>query len=385
MKKKAYIFICHLTVFIFTISSLFGFSLMEEKKAEATFPSPVSLRANYHYGFTISHNPNSRFFNDKHFSTYELAIVKQTIGNTFWEQSFNYPAYGISLMYSELGNPKYLGRLIGLYPFMDFPMTSRNSRVQFLFAVGLGIGVGTKPFNIRTNHKNVIYSMHFNSLIEIGLKGKIRITPKFNLLGGISFTHMSNGSLRQPNLGINNPTVFLSVDYQINKASPEKIKLEKPSRRKCPYRFEISLNGAIKDSDYLDDDKLRFSGGLAVNMLKRYHYFRSWGVGLDFDLDFVDIYDAKRTDIFSGNDFSYIIPSLKAIHAWHIDKLRFGMELCCALYRKFEYNDLIFANLTLGYEIRDQIIAGIILRAGFFHADYIGININVKTWEIKQK
>lgn len=384
MKKKIYILSFFVVAWIFAAPSLFGLGEMADS-VQIKRSYPISLRANYHYGFTISHNPNSRFFNDRHFSTYELAVVKQTVGHTFWEQSFNYPAYGLSLMYSELGNPKYLGRMFGLYPFIDFPLTTWNSRVQFVLSMGLGLGVGTKPFDLETNYKNMVYSMYVNALINLELKGKVRITPKLNLSGGVSFTHMSNGALRQPNPGINNPAVFLSLDYQINKASPEKIVTEKPTRQKHPFRFEISLNGAVKASDYLDDTKLHFSGGFAVNMLKRYHYFRSWGAGLDFDIDYVDISYAKRNGSFSGSELSYVTPSVKAIHVWHLQKLRFGMELCCALYQKYELNDRLFANLTLGYEIHDRIMAGIILRAGFFHADYIGLNVSVKAWEIKQK
>jgi len=345
--------------------------------------SPLSVGFSYQYGFTMNHNPAVAALHTKHFSTYELSLHRQTIGAAYWEQKCAYPAYGVTFMYSELANPQYLGRMFGLYPYLDVSLFSWKQHNKLCFTVGLGLAYGTKPYDRFNNYKNIAYGSHFNALIRLGLKGNIKILPRLDLFGGLNFTHISNGTTKEPNYGLNSPALFLGVNYQINDASIERIVNQEEPRPKYPYTFQIATYGGYKDTDWLTETPVYFVGELNLNMLKQYRFARSWGAGFALSMDFAEMEILRRKGKLSGSTISYMIPSIKAIHQFHINRLCIGTELGYMIYHKENRNKNMYANLTVGYDVEDWLVVGLSLRAGAFYADYIGIGLGFKIWEIK--
>jgi len=43
----------------------------------------------------------------------------------------------------------------------------------------------------------------------------------------------------------------------------------------------------------------------------------------------------------------------------------------------------VYANLIVGYNVNEWLTPGLVLRAGAFYADYIGLGINFNVWKIK--
>jgi hypothetical protein len=343
---------------------------------------PLSIGFNYHYGYTMNHNAAMEFLNTKHFSTYELSLQLQTIGKKYWEQKCAYPAIGITFMYSELANPKYLGRMFGLYPYLDATLFSWKQKHKIIFTVGLGMAYGTKPYDRFDNYKNISYGSHFNVVGRFGLKGNFRIFPKTDISGSVNLTHVSNGTTKEPNYGLNSPSVCLGVNYQINDASGKRIVRTEEVPQKYPFTLQIASYGALKDIDWLTGTPLYFVGDLNINMIKQYRFARSWGAGIGLNMDFANMKKLKNEGTFSGSAFSYIVPSVKAIHLFHISRLSIGTELCYMLYQKEKLYNSVYANLTAGVKINDWLTAGMLLRAGFVYADYFGFGLNFRVWEI---
>jgi len=286
-------------------------------------------------------------------------------------------------MYSELANPQQLGRMFGLYPHLDVSLLSGKHNNKICFTVGLGLAYGTKPYDRFNNYKNISYGSHVNALIRFGLKGNVRVLPKLDLSGGVNLTHISDGTTKEPNYGLNNPMLFVGLNYQINDASDERIVNEEQPLPQTPYKLQISTYGGYKDIDWLTGTPVYFVGELNVNMLKQYRFARSYGVGLGFSIDYAEMELLKRSGDFSGGVMSYMIPGVKAIHQFHISEVCIGTELGYMILHKADKNKKMYANLTFGYNINEWLLAGLSLRAGAFFADYIGIGLGVKIWEIK--
>jgi hypothetical protein len=393
MKRKLkfckYLFIIVLQFVV--IQNLYGVRAIEGN----TFPSrsPLFVGVNYQYGFTMNHNAAMAALNTKHFSTYELSLHRQIIKVPYWAQTFTCTAYGITFMYSELANPQHLGRLFGLYPYLDVPLFLWKNDNKICFTVGLGLAYGTKPYDRFDNYKNIAYGSHLNALVRLGLKGNVRIFPKMDLLGGFNLTHASNGTTKEPNYGLNNPAVFLGLNYQINNALRIRPDMYYISTRdfivcdetppKDPYILQIATYGGYKDTDFMTGTGVYFVGELNFNLLKQYRRFTgSWGAGFALSMDYAEIEMLKRKGEFSGSVGSYMIPSVKAIHQFHVGRLCIGTELAYMMYHKGR-NKNVYANLIVGYNVNDWLTPGIVLRAGAFYADYIGIGLGCKVWKIK--
>jgi hypothetical protein len=343
--------------------------------------SPLLVGFNYHYGFTINHNAAMAALNTKHFSTYEISFSRQTVGAAYWEQKCAYPAYGVAFMYSELANPQQLGRMFGLYPYLDVSLLSGKHNNKLCFTVGLGLACGTKPYDRFDNYKNISYGSHINALVRLGVKGNVQIFPKMALSGGFDLTHISNGTTKEPNYGLNNPSLFLGLNYQLNDVSGEKIIRQEEARPKYPHTLQIATYGGCKDADFMTGTGVYFVGELDFNFLKQYRFARSYGAGLSLSMDFAEVEMLKKEDEFSGNVASYIIPSIKAIHQFHLNRICIGTELAYMLYHKGR-NTNVYLNLTVGYNIEDWLTAGLVLRAGAFYADYIGLGLGFKVWSM---
>ena len=378
MKSGKYLLITILQLIV--VQNLYG--IRETERDTLSVVAPLSVGFTYHYGYTINHNAAIAALNTKHFSTYELSLQRQTVGKSYWEQKCNYPAFGVTFMYSELANPQQLGRMFGLYPYVDAALVSWRNNNKICLTLGLGVAYGTKPYDRFDNYKNISYGSHLNMLVRLGLKGNVRIFPKMELSGGIDLIHISNGTTKEPNFGLNNPSLFLGLNYQINDVSGEKIVYPDEPRPKYPYRFQIATYGGYKDTDFISGTPVYFVGDLHVNMLKQYRFARSWGAGLELYMDYANVQILKNEGKFSGSAISYMVPSVKAIHQFHFNRLSIGTEVCYMVYHKDDKKSDIHVNLTAGYDVNDWLTAGMSLRAGFFFADYIGIGLGFKVWKI---
>ena len=360
--------------------NLYGIHATQEDTLSSA--SPLLVGFAYQYGFTMNHNPAMAALNTKHFSTYELSLQRQTTGTAYWEQKCAYPAYGVAFMYSELANRQQLGRMFGLFPYLDVSLLSGKHNNKICFTVGLGLAYGTKPYDRFNNYKNISYGSHFNALVRLGVKGNVRILPKLDLSAGCNLTHISNGTTKEPNYGLNNPSLFLGLNYQINNASDEKTVRPEMPRPKYPYTLQIATYGGYKDIDFMTRTSVYFVGEMNFNLMKQYRFARSWGAGFTLSMDYAEIEILKKHGEFSGKTASYMIPSIKAIHQFHINRVCIGTELAYMMYHKGRDKN-VYANLIVGYNVNEWLTPGLVLRAGAFYADYIGLGINFNVWKIK--
>jgi opacity protein-like surface antigen len=174
----------------------------------------------------------------------------------------------------------------------------------------------------------------------------------------------------------------LGLNYQINDVPNERIVREEEPRPKYPYTLQIATYGGYKDTDFMTGTGVYFVGELDFNLLKQYRPVRSWGAGFALSMDYAEMEMLKRKGEFSGSAVSYMIPSVKAIHQFHVGRLCIGTELAYMMYHKGR-NKNVYANLIVGYDVNDWLTPGIVLRAGAFYADYIGIGLGCKVWKIK--
>ena len=101
MKIKAIIF----TLILINFSS---FSQERSKSISSSFD------VNYSYGVIANHNSDILHLITGHPESVLISWNKKTFGLKKWEQTFNYPDIGVSVLYQDLKN-KYLGKNYSLY------------------------------------------------------------------------------------------------------------------------------------------------------------------------------------------------------------------------------------------------------------------------------
>ena len=133
-----------------------------------------------------------------------------TNGEKPWQARYNYPDYGVSLIYQDYDN-SILGYNISLNGHYNFYFFKR----RLMLKLGQGIGYASNPYDKITNPKNVAISTSITSstLIMLNYSSKRFVFERIKFQGGLLFTHHSIGNLNSPNKGVNTIALNVGLTY----------------------------------------------------------------------------------------------------------------------------------------------------------------------------
>ena len=144
----------------------------------------------------------------------DVNLVFHTYGRMSWQQRRGYPTIGIGATYTNYGIDSVYGRCFSIYPNLIFRLVG-NSKLQWTLRIGDGIGYVTKTYR-RTSPVdtgNVAIGNHFNDFIMVMTGLQYHINRHLDVQAGAALDHISNGSYKKPNLGINMITGHIGLAY----------------------------------------------------------------------------------------------------------------------------------------------------------------------------
>ncbi len=172
----------------------------------------LSVEFMSHYGQLVKHKQILNFEVKTPASAAEISLQFQMYGRRNWHYWQNYPLFGVSLLYYNLGNDQTLGNAVGIFPSLSFNAI-HTSRFDLKFQIGLGVAYISKYFNPVTNPTNNGIGSAFNNVTSLRLGGKWHFDARWAMLLGGSLTHFSNGASQLPNFGLNIPALYAGLQY----------------------------------------------------------------------------------------------------------------------------------------------------------------------------
>jgi hypothetical protein len=175
----------------------------------------------------------------------DVNFLWHTYGKKAWEQRRHYPRLGFAVMGIHYGNNAVYGDLLGVYPNITLPLIS-GGRLEWTLRIGNGIGYVSRTYSRvdPINTTNVAIGSHVNDLIMILTEARYRVNNHWTLNGGAFITHISNGSVRKPNLGINVAGLSAGLSYYPVTSRPARFERSlKPlsNRVLLQLRYSMSL------------------------------------------------------------------------------------------------------------------------------------------------
>lgn len=272
---------------------------------------------NYFKGNIALHNNDILHLINGHPEGFILAWNKKTYGFKEWEQRFNCPDYGVSLVYQNLKND-VLGNNFSLYAHYNFYFLRRS----LMFRIGQGLAYNRNPYDKEDNFKNVAFGSNFLSSTYVMLNyKKERVFDKFGLQTGFSLIHYSNANVKAPNASVNSVTFNLGITYNLEDEEPEyQHTLDENDRNFTqPLKYNVAFRTGINESDvvgsgqfpfyifsaYADkriNRKSAFQLGTDVflsNFLKELIYYRSVAFPEE---NISGNEDYKRVGVFAGHE-----------------------------------------------------------------------------------
>lgn len=162
------------------------------------------------YGYLIAHHDNLKRMVAGHIPSAEVFYERRMNGKRAWHHRYAMPTWGIGFWAADL-RAEELGNGFRLTPYVAFPLAHGELSALHL-RFGWGIGYISRPFDREANYKGQAIGSSFNVNMPLGLEYSRRFGHT-ELGVGLCIEHQSNGAFKVPNLGINVPSVQLSLKH----------------------------------------------------------------------------------------------------------------------------------------------------------------------------
>ena len=339
----------------------------------------IEFRASY--GFTICHHTEMLYFR-AHYPVFELSVQQATFGTKYWHAKANYPAVGVSFLYTGLGEFKELGHIYAIYPYMSFNFL-KSRRNQLNLKLGVGAGYATECFDPKNNYKNTFLGDNFNAIIHLSFEYNRFITNRLSLSAFVGLTHLSNGARRVPNNGINIAHAGLSTKYFINKPK-DRIPAQQSDNQKYKswerknLSLYIAFTYALKDIDeYIGYKKNWSVYSLQINALKHISEMSKLGIGFDLDYDMTDEEILKLDDV-SYNSAEILRPGVNIAYELAFGSTSFILNAGSHIYCKEDGAGYLYQKLCAKQNICKHLFLTCVLTTHFGWADFFTVGIGYK-------
>ncbi len=318
----------------------------------------------------------------------EINLLYDFGKSNFYDDKYNSPYTGFGVSWQSLGNPEALGQSYAIFSFMEFKLIDRT-KLDFVTRINGGLNYITRKYDILTNPENIAIGtnvcFYFN--LNFGLHYKFNNSPlSLRATGGI--IHFSNGSVRKPNLGLNQFSFTLGLAYQLNDIEQESE--VKSYSQEANQKHEFTLMATLVTSDeYAVQPNGRGGGYLCSTGSLGYNYIYSkmGKIGLAADVFYNENlywwYDEKWSDVIRINDdpIDIIRAGISVGHELVYKKMSLLSYVGFYYYKKVKPNEFLYSRFGLRYYLIDNLFLNATIKAYGFKAHYIeaGIGFSIKS------
>lgn len=324
--------------------------------------------------FIIPHDDTLKPITTNCINHFELSIIQQTNGEKSWHSFLKYPEIGLSIKALDFNNPQILGCAIGALPVINFRLGSFE-KLNISIRVGLGLAYISEKYNQFSNPLNVAISSSLNLIGDMNLAIGYSITEKIYINANINALHLSNGSIKKPNYGLNLIGLGIGVNYTINKQNPANSIVTEQKTSKSIYW--LSIAGGFKE---VGDA----GGPIYYPITTQFSYIKPlnklFQLGASIDLMYdkstrFHIRKLGKTYTSPKDDFSAGISSRIKVK---LHKSCFYGELGAYLYKPNPRFPIIYQRLGFNYQLSRLLYYFMALKTHGNKADHIDIGLAVK-------
>ena len=356
------------------LTLLFSATLFSQDSKKTSF----FVDANYFYGTILRHNKDISHLVKNHPEGIIIGYNKKTFGAARWQQTYNYPDYGLSLVYQNTKSD-ILGNNYGLYAHYNFYFLKRNMFLR----IGQGVAYNTNPFDLEKNPKNNAYGSSLLSSTYIMLNyNRQNIFKGFGIQAGISLVHYSNANVKAPNSSTNALTVNIGVQYQIDTGDPDKYILQPYEKYTEPIAYNFVLRGGVNESDFIGLGQQPFAV-LSAYADKRLNYKSSIQLGADgFFAKFLEKEVEYLAAAFPGNgvtgDEDYKRVGIFAGHELHLNKFSVITQFGYYVYYPYDFEGRTYIRAGMNYYISKKLFASVTLKSHGAKAEAIEFGVGFR-------
>ncbi|WP_236612881.1 acyloxyacyl hydrolase [Cesiribacter andamanensis] len=344
----------------------------QQQQSNIAEPAALQLGLTTHYGFIIPHSSTIRDVAHSNPRALELDLSLHFTSQKAWNYLQGYPRLGATFSYVNFNYPRVLGNAYALVLYAE-PFLSAHRRFSLSFRLGGGLAYMDTPYDEAQNPDNLFYSTRFSFPLVANLMGNYRLGERLQLRAGGTYNHISNGGRRQPNKGINYPTVTLGLQWALRPASfPERQPATAQAQGK-KREYLLALIGGYKDRE--DDPGRQLPVlGLAAYASQRLGRLSALTFGLEWIADYTIRHQLEQ----QGVDTDFQRGALLLGHELRIGRIRLGQQLGVYVYAPHKAREAVYQRWGLEYHSQKRLFGGINLKAHRHVADFLDLRLGLK-------
>ena len=230
-------------------------------------PNTFVFKAQAIGGEIIPINKNLQTINPNSTLGGEFAVEFPSWNQYPWQQHLGNPTLGVGFIGLDLGDNKVLGQAFALYPYLLINIVN-TPHFELKWKVGAGLSFFNKTYNrVFKEFGNTTgwsyYGPTCNNLIGSIINVHLTTAAHFNfpikdnwaMHADLGYMHMSNGSVLQPNGGINILYASAGVSYKLHSKNATNKQYQEKIFQSLPYKWSINITGSggYRELYYLDN------------------------------------------------------------------------------------------------------------------------------------
>jgi len=327
-----------------------------------------------HYGFIIPHSRAIEEVSHTNPYGFEISINRLQTSYSRWQVFNSYWFSGVQAGYFNYQYPEVLGSVFDLTVYAE-PVLKYGPDYFFTVRGGMGLSYHTRFYDKDENPLNQFFSTSLNFPLFVELRFKYRVAGRTYMTLSGCYNHISNGGFKQPNKGMNFPTVAIGLE-NFNKIA---------TSLDHSYSSEAYLTGRIisfsvqaltalkilEETDIYPEEPVLVYG-VSGRFARQAKTWYSLNAGIEM---IVDGYlrglvrregtgpDHKRLAITAGQDFL-------------LGKVIFTQYLGFYIYSPFKARSPVYQKYELAYKLLPGLSAGVYLKAHLHVAELMGLNVS---------
>ncbi len=299
----------------------------------------------------------------------QATLLRQRTDQQVWNTCRCYPRQGWLLGYYDYDNA-VLGHSAKAAYFLE-PAFRLTPHLSLLVRGAAGLAYLTNPYDKVRNPNNQSYSSPVSAYVALGGGMYAYLHPHYRLNFHILYEHISNGGLKEPNKGINYPTVGMGMEYLIHPATiparnKNSQKLPLPSVRWDIYGWVTSRTVGLGNKD-------RFLiGGMGVTVSKPVGRVHALTAGTEGYWDFAS---KRKMKLDSLSHRSFFRLGFMIGHDFLLGKFTFSQQLGVYVFNEIPYFDRIYHRWGLTYYWNPEWGIGVNLKAHRQVANFIDLRL----------
>lgn len=310
----------------------------------------TTISSSIHYASIFAHSKSVQNTAGSNPVGLEIIYANQSREESMWQKCHCFLNTGFGLNYFDFDN-KVLGKALSLFYLIE-PQFKLSPRLKFLVAGYGGFSYLSNPYNSTKNPTNMSYSLPYSAYVGLGLGLQYLIHPRWQvaLLG--NFLHVSNGGIKDPNKGINWPSLNIRASYSLtNNSLPS---YNKKNNQNIRFnRFDIGVLVSSKTVAVGEKERFLIWGAYGLH---------SWQVSsinaLTLGTEFIVDYALKERLQRANLDRSYFRSGLLIGHEFLLGKFVFSQQLGYYLFNEAPYFTSLYHKWGINYYTNSGLYLG---------------------------